>query len=94
MKSIKFVPELTEQQISNLKTLENGDWPGRVRKRAEAILLSGRGYTIDEIGAITGFHRNTVSAGWANGRSAALTGYWSGRGAGASTASARTRKGK
>ena len=61
MKSIKFVPELTEQQIVNLKTLENGDWPGRVRKRAEAILLSGRGYTIDEIGAITGFHRNTVS---------------------------------
>ena len=61
MKSIKFVPELTEQQIVNLKTLENGDWPGRVRKRAEAILLSVRGYTIDEIGAITGFHRNTVS---------------------------------
>ena len=61
MKSIKFVPELTEQQISNLKTLENGDWPGRVRKRAEAIMLSDRGYTIDEIGAITGFHRNTVS---------------------------------
>jgi transposase len=61
MKSIKFVPELAEQEIANLKTLENGDWPGRVRKRAEAILLSGRGYTIDQIGAITGFHRNTVS---------------------------------
>ena len=61
MKSIKFAPELTEQQTANLKTLENGDWPGRVRKRAEAILLSVRGYTIDEIGAITGFHRNTVS---------------------------------
>jgi len=61
MKSIKFAPELTEQQMVNLKTLENGDWPGRVRKRAEAILLSVRGYTIDEIGAITGFHRNTVS---------------------------------
>ena len=42
MKSIKFVTELTEQQIVNLKTLENGDWPGRVRKRAEAIMLSGR----------------------------------------------------
>ena len=61
MESIKFVRELAEQEIANLKTLENGDWPGRVRKRAEAVLLSGRGYTIDEIGAITGFHRNTVS---------------------------------
>jgi transposase len=57
----KFVSELSERQMGELKALMDSDGNARTRKRAQAILLSSRGYTIDEISAITECHRVTVS---------------------------------
>jgi transposase len=57
----KFASELSERQMGELKALMNSDGNARTRKRAQAILLSSRGYTIDEISAITECHRVTIS---------------------------------
>lgn len=57
----KFAGELNEQQVDKLTALMGGDWNARTRKRAQAILLSARRYTIDEISAILECHRVTVS---------------------------------
>jgi transposase len=58
----KFIAELNEQQIADLTALmESNQWNARTRKRAQAILLSARGYTIDQISAILDCHRVTVS---------------------------------
>jgi transposase len=57
----KFVTELSEQQIEELNNLMDSDWNSRTRKRAQAILLSFRGYTIDDISTIIECHRVTVS---------------------------------
>jgi transposase len=58
----KFVSELSEQQMDDLTAvMESNHWNARTRKRAQAILLSSRGYTIDRISAILECHRVTVS---------------------------------
>jgi transposase len=57
----KFVAELNTQQVDELTALMNSDLNARTRKRAHAILLSARGYTIDGISAIIECHRVTVS---------------------------------
>ena len=44
-----FFAELNEQQIAQLIDLIESDWNARIRQRAEAILLSHRRYTIDDI---------------------------------------------
>lgn len=57
----KFVAELNEQQVNELSALMDSDWNARTRRRAWAILLSAKKYTIDEISAIIGCHRVTLS---------------------------------
>lgn len=58
----KFVKELNEKERNNLSDLMNGnDWNARTRTRAQAILLSAKGFTIDEIGRIVECHRVTIS---------------------------------
>lgn len=57
----KYVSELNQQQKDELTRLMNGDLNARTRKRAQAMLLSARGYSIDEISAIVECNRVTVS---------------------------------
>lgn len=58
----KFVLKLNADQIQQLKQL----WPTgsstRIRQRAHSILLSSKGYSIDEIVDILEVHRNSVSS--------------------------------
>ena len=57
----KFVSDLSWQQRSDLDAIMAGTCNARTKRRAQAILLSARGYTIDEISAIVECHRVTVS---------------------------------
>jgi len=57
----KFVSPLDETQIALLKDIIKDDPSARVRNRAHAILLSSKGYSIDEISDICDIFRNTVS---------------------------------
>jgi transposase len=62
MKSkFKYVSELGAQQVSELNAIIASPCNARTKKRAQAISLSARGYTIDEISAIIQCHRVTVS---------------------------------
>jgi len=57
----KFAAELSGQQLDELTAVMAGDLNAPTKKRAQASLLSARGYTIDEISAIVECHRVTVS---------------------------------
>jgi transposase len=57
----KFVPPLSDEQVAALKALQGQGYTVRIGTRAKAIRLSARGYTIDEISAITECHRVTVA---------------------------------
>lgn len=57
----KFVTQLSDKQKSALKELKGEGHTARTATRAEAILLSERGYTIDQIAGIVDCHRITVS---------------------------------
>jgi transposase len=57
----KFAAELNAQQIAELSAIIASNCNARNKKRAQAISLSARGYTIDGIGAIIECHRVTVS---------------------------------
>ncbi len=57
----KFISQLSDEQKSMLKGLKGEGYTARIGTRAEAILLSGRGYTIDQISEIVDCHRVTVS---------------------------------
>ncbi len=61
----KFVSRLSDEQKAALEELQGEGYTARIGRRAEAILLSACGYTIDEISAITACHRVTVSH-WLN----------------------------
>lgn len=60
---MKYVSSLSEMQVDQLKDLHHNDESARVRMRAYSILLSNRGYTINQIADIYEVHRDTVS-GW------------------------------
>ncbi len=60
---MKFVSTLSAAQIAQLKDLSRAGATARVRFRAHSILLSQRGYTINQIADIYEVHRDTVS-GW------------------------------
>ena len=60
---MKYVSSLPEMQVEQLKDLHHNDESARVRMRAHSILLSNRGYTINQIADIYQVHRDTVS-GW------------------------------
>ena len=57
----KFVADLSEQQIAELNDLIASDWNARTKQRAQAILLSFRRYTIDDISMILEYDRVTIS---------------------------------
>jgi transposase len=61
----KFADELNAQQVTELNSILSSTCNARTKKRAQAILLSARRYTIDEISAIIECHRVTVSR-WIN----------------------------
>lgn len=58
---MKFVAPLTETEKKMLGDYFNDHPSPRVRKRAHSILLSERGYTIDEIAKLYQVDRDTVS---------------------------------
>lgn len=57
----KFVQELTDEQQSQLKAIMKSNAPQSKRRRAHAILLSFRGYSIDQIASIYEVDRDRVS---------------------------------
>ena len=57
----KFVKVLTEEDYTKLVENHQKSENFRVRNRSHAILLSFEKYSIDEIAAICGVHRNAVS---------------------------------
>lgn len=58
----KFVNPLTDEQREQLKEIMKSQAPQRKRMRAHAILLSDRGYSIDQIADIYQVDRDRVSA--------------------------------
>jgi len=57
----KFVQELTDEQKSGLQAIMKSAEPHRKRRRAHAILLSARRFSIDQIAAIYEVDRDRVS---------------------------------
>ena len=58
----KFVSPLSEEQRQLLEHLSQNDPSKRVRLRAQGILLSADGSTIDDIARVHHVHRDTVSS--------------------------------
>ncbi len=58
---VKFVSKLKEEQIKELNEVIKDCQKVQSRRRAQAILLSGQNYSIDEIAKIVNVNRNTVS---------------------------------
>lgn len=58
----KFVTELKEEEKEELKRVMKEDGSSRVRIRAHSVLLSNRGYSIDEIADIYEADRDRVTA--------------------------------
>jgi transposase len=61
----KFVSPLNEEQIDDLNRVIKDSIKSQNRRRAQAILLSAKGYCIDEIAKLFDVNRNTVSI-WIN----------------------------
>lgn len=57
----KFVKELSAQQRSKLQEIYKTDTRWRTRQRAQAILLSARGYSVDQLAALFEIDRDRVS---------------------------------
>jgi len=58
---VKFVSPLTEEQINDLNRVIKESKKSQNRRRAQAILLSAKGYCIDDIAKISSVNRNTIS---------------------------------
>lgn len=58
----KFVSPLDKEQTVSLKYITANGSSARVRMRAQSILLSSKGYSIDETADIADVYRNTVSS--------------------------------
>jgi transposase len=61
-KPTKFVAPLTQEQYAQLVAIMRANVPHRTRMRAHAVLLSARGYSLDEIADIYQVDRDRVSA--------------------------------
>ncbi len=57
----RYVSELSIEHKAALEELRGPGYTSRIGKRAEAVLLSARGYSMDEISTITDCHRLSVS---------------------------------
>jgi len=62
MKSIKFVSSLTEEEISELEDIIKNNQSSRARNRAHSIILSKKGFNINEIANIFQVNRDSVSS--------------------------------
>lgn len=60
-KPTKFVKPLTEAQRERLQEIHKHDPAHRTRRRAQAILLSARGYSLDELAAIYQQDRDRIT---------------------------------
>lgn len=58
---MKFIEALSAEQKQELHSLVKNNPHHRVRQRAQAILLSARGYMIEELADMFNAHRNTIS---------------------------------
>jgi transposase len=63
MNRLKFVAALTDDQREELKEIYKSASAFRRRQRAQAVLLSAKGYTIDQLADIFDVDRDTLS-GW------------------------------
>lgn len=59
---MKFVSKLTTEQVKNLKDAMKNSPVSRVRVRAHAVILSDKGYKMDEIADICDVDRDAVSS--------------------------------
>ena len=57
----KFVEPLTEQELQRLKEIHKADPSWRTRMRAQAVLLSEKGFNLNQIAHIFEIDRDAVS---------------------------------
>ena len=62
MKSTKFVSPLTEAEISELENILKNSQSLRVRNRTHSIILSAKGFNINEIARIFQVNRDSASS--------------------------------
>lgn len=57
----KFVKELSESQVARLREIYKTDPHWRTRQRAQAILLSARGYSLNQLADLFEIDRDRIS---------------------------------
>lgn len=57
----KFVETLTDDQRQRLKEIQRGDSNWRTRMRAHAVLLSEKGFSLNQLATIFEIDRDSVS---------------------------------
>ena len=62
---MKFIPALTEADQVSLEAVHHKAKTHRQRQRAHAVLLSAKGFTLEQLADIFSVDRDTVS-GWLN----------------------------
>ena len=62
---MKFIPALTEVDQVSLEAVHHTAKTHRQRQRAHAVLLSAKGFTLEQLADIVSVDRDTVS-GWLN----------------------------
>lgn len=62
---MKFVSDLSEAQRASLEQVYRHGSVHRLRQRAQAVLLSAKGFTLEQLAAMCEVHPETVS-GWLN----------------------------
>ncbi len=62
---MKFVSALTDAQRASLEQLYRHGSVHRLRQRAQAVLLSAKGFTMEQIACACEVHAQTIS-GWLN----------------------------
>lgn len=58
---MKFIQSLTPEQLNSLRELHKEGATHRVRQRAHAVLLSAKGYTLNQLASLFDLDRDTVS---------------------------------
>ena len=79
---MRFVPALSEEEAAELRRLHREGSTHRLRQRAQAILLSARGWRVDVLADLCESDRDTVSR-WLD--------HWEARPRGDGRASSRPR---
>jgi hypothetical protein len=60
---MKFIRALTETETQALRQLHKNGLTHRERQRAHALLLSAKGYTLEQLANIFDWDRNTLGSG-------------------------------